>query len=93
MVRVVVAVAGGYLKSAGSVGSGTRKRFVPTVRSGALGAAERRAAFGGSGRLVWNGQKPGEWRGGQMGELSSDEAGHGDEVVDAAIAACRARAS
>jgi CRISPR-associated endonuclease Cas3-HD len=38
-------------------------------------------------RFVWNGQRPGEWRGGQMGELSSDEVGHGDEVFDAAIAA------
>jgi hypothetical protein len=46
------------------------------------------ASVGGLCRFVWNGQRPGEWRGGQVGELSSDEVGHGDEAFNAAIAAC-----
>lgn len=32
--------------------------------------------------------KAGEWRSGQMDELSSDAVGHVDEALDAAIAAC-----
>ncbi len=43
---------------------------------------------GGLGRFLWNGQERGEGRGGQMSELSSNKIGHGDEVLDAAIAAC-----
>jgi len=49
---------------------------------------KRRWKLGALCRFMWNGQKPGEWRSGQMGELSSDEVGPGDKVFDAAIAAC-----